>query len=253
MEDLRIPSLPFSWRPQNKMLICSIATGAKHIALLRVMAPTVAFYALQHKMDSLVLPLESRLAPSRPPAWDKIVLIYNALRMYETVMWIDADAIICDPGKDIREALDPDRTIHLVAHKRSRGRLIPNTGVWVCRRADSTLELLEKVWEHAAYIHHRWWEQAALMDLIGYDPQTYTFQGPTPYSGLVQFLDHEWNSRNKDSAPHPIIYHYCNKHKPVEDMEEHYSRFLNRIAGIEPPVAKPLEAGSDPSCSLTLS
>jgi len=242
MEDLRIPPLPFRWRPQNKMLICSIATGAKHIALMRVMAPTVAFYALQHKMDSLVLPLNDRLAPSRPAAWDKVVLIHNALQMYETVMWIDADAIICDPGKDIREALDPDRKIHLVAHRRGRGRLIPNTGIWVCRRDNSTMELLEQLWGHIAYINHRWWEQAALMDLIGYDPQTYTFRGPTPYSGLVQFLDHEWNSRDKDSAAQPIIYHYCNKYKPVEDMEEKYSRFLNRISSAVPVAAESIPA-----------
>lgn len=231
MTDSKIPALPFTWKPQNNMLICSLAIGPRHIALMRVMAPTVAYYALQHKMDSLVLPLHDRLDPSRPPAWDKLILIRHALTMYDTVMWIDADAIICDPTKDIREVLDNRYAMHLVAHRIGR-RTIPNTGVWVCQRSKDTFELLEAVWKHSKFVNHNWWEQAALMDLIGYDLESRTFQGPTSFSSRVRFIGHEWNSRNKDSAEHPIIYHYCNQDKPIEEMERKYLNFMRYITKI---------------------
>lgn len=222
-----IPPLPFTWPPQNKMLICSLATGPKHIELLRIMAPTVTYYAMKYQMDSLVLPLDEPLDPTRPPAWDKVILIRHALSLYETVMWIDADAIICDPTRNIREALDSNYSMHLVAHD-YEGKVTVNTGVWICRRDERVLELLDAVWNHTAYIQHPWWEQAALMDLIGYDVASWTFRVPTSYSDLVQYLDDDWNCR-PGRCNNPVIKHYLNNKKDTNKMKIDYSEFLRRI------------------------
>ncbi|RKN85324.1 hypothetical protein [Paenibacillus ginsengarvi] len=224
-----IPVLPIQWQRRERTLLCSLATGSEHMEMLDLMAPTAAYYAGLHRMDCLMLPLpDIRLAPGRPPAWDKIILIHHMLKQYETVIWIDADAIICDPKKDIRSVLDRNIPMHMVAH-RIGSRLIPNTGVWICRSLPKTFEMLHRIWNDARYVEHRWWEQAALMDLIGFDPDSITFRAVTPYTQHVQFIDREWNSRQGDSAPHPIIYHYCSRPKPIEDMYRRYDEFMQSV------------------------
>ncbi|MFC3767226.1 hypothetical protein [Paenibacillus sp. GCM10012303] len=222
-----IPSMPFTWTPQNKTLLCSLATGPKHTELLRIMAPTAAYYALRHKMDCLVMPLRDRLDPSRPPAWDKVILIRHALSLYDTVIWIDADTIICDPARDIQAVLDPRFSMHLVLHPYN-GKVTANTGVWICQNHTATFELLENVWNHTACIHHPWWEQAALMDLLGYDLKTWTFHAPTPYTHLVQYLDEEWNCRPEQGGS-PVIKHFLSNKKKPHRMLESYNRFLKEI------------------------
>lgn len=226
-----IPPLPYTLLPQNKMLICSLATGDQHLAMMQIMAPTVVYYAMKHRMDNLLLPMPNmRLDASRPPAWDKVIMIRHALTLYETVMWIDADAIICDPSRDIRDVLDPDRPVHLVAH-RHQDKSVPNTGVWVCRRDERTFALLEEIWNHREFINHRWWEQAALMDLIGYEPRDLSsrYRGEARYSGVVRFLDEEWNSRRVRPADNPVIIHCLGKNKKMQEMHRRYQEFLSRV------------------------
>jgi hypothetical protein len=53
----------------------------------------------------------------------------------------------------------------LVTHDTHCGQ-VPNTDVWLVRRP--MVPVLERVWSMTQYLHHGWWEQAALMDLMGY-------------------------------------------------------------------------------------
>lgn len=214
------------------MLLCSLATGEEHLEMLELMAPTAAYYAQLHGMDCLLLPLPGmRLDPTRPPAWDKIVLIHHMLKQYETVFWMDADAIVCDPRKDIRTALSPGIPMHMVAHRIGQ-RIIPNTGIWVCRSLPKTFEMLYHIWNDVRYVDHRWWEQAALMDLIGFDPESTSFRGETPYTPFVRFIGREWNSRQGDCADNPIVYHYCSRPKPIDDMHRRYDAFVRQVLQI---------------------
>lgn len=223
-----IPVLPIKWQRRERTLLCSLATGGEHMEMLDLLAPTAAYYARLHRMDLLMLPLPDVRLSSRPAAWDKIVLIHHMLKQYDTVVWIDADAIICDPNKDIRTALDRQIPMHMVAH-RIGNRLVPNTGVWVCRSMPRTFQMLYHIWNDERYIEHRWWEQAALMDLIGFDPDSASFRGETPYTADVRFIDREWNSRQADSAENPVIYHYCSRPKPIDDMYRRYNAFMRGV------------------------
>jgi hypothetical protein len=209
-----IPAMVYTGPVRHPMVICSIAHGEKHVAMLRSMAPTIGYYCGRHGMDSLLLP-NTRFDSSRPPAWDKVILIRNLLEYYETVLWIDSDAIICDPRHDIRDELDPACPMHIVAH-RYDGRVNPNTGVWAVQRDERAIDLLEEMWSHTELVDNPWWEQAALMDLIGYDPRgcsSIPF-GPPPFARLVRFLDRKWNSIRQDPAESPVI-----KHFPGEPMD----------------------------------
>jgi hypothetical protein len=209
------------------MLICSVASGPTHTEMLNVMAPTVRYYAMLHKMDSLVMPLHRSIVTSRPPAWDKIVVLYQMLKLYDTVMWIDADAIIVDPFNDIRKELNPSVPMHLVFHRKT-----PNTGVWICKNDPRTFEMLEAIWNQKEFINHPWWEQAALMEILGYEPreQKCTYLGPTTYTPMVRFLGWEWNSKAFDpvKSRNPIIIHYLGP-KKINLMKADFEQFLNRI------------------------
>jgi hypothetical protein len=227
-----IPQLNFKWKPQNKMVICSVASGAHHIQLMQLMAPTVHYYAHMHNMDCMLLPLtDIRLEPSRPAAWDKIVLINHALKMYDMVMWIDSDTIIVDPSQDIRAHLDPNYVMHLVGHH-IRDRFLANTGVWICRKDPRVFDFLEAIWNHVKFINTLYYENGALIDLLGYDPYTNKgFRGVTPFTPLVQFLDEKWNNLYQNEVDHPIIIHFTGHggKKPIEKIEEKYNEFLHRI------------------------
>lgn len=220
-----IPKLPYKWKPKRTMTVTSFAFGEEHTELLNIMAPTVTYYANRHRMDCHLFALKTRLAPDRPPAWDKLVIIRSALDAYDTVLWIDADAIIVNPKRDIRKDLSPRHPIHLVAHRIGR-RVIPNTGIWVLQNDPQVLQLLDDMWKQEQYFHHRWWEQAAFMKLVGYDPEKAAYVGETRYSPLVSYLGNEWNSRDKDQADRPYIYHYCNGNKPVDDMRKRAEAFV---------------------------
>jgi hypothetical protein len=211
-----------------------LAIGEPHIAFMRRMAPTVRYYAQRYRMDHLLLPLYgAALDPTRPAAWSKVVLIHHLLKTYDTVVWLDADTIVVDPGTDIRTELDPRAPMHVVAHRLGR-KTIPNTGVWICRRDPRTFELLAAIWNHTEFVNDGWWEQAALMDLIGFEPRERVcrFRGPTLYTSSVRFLNEKWNSRYAAPAPKTHILHFSGPNKPLDEMERSYALFLQHIADL---------------------
>src|SRR5688500_7505644 len=93
-----------------RQVIASLATG-RHRRLLALSAPTFEAYARCWQWD-LVLSTE-QLAPERPPSWAKIVLVRDLLERYETVLWLDADAIVVDLERDIATVLDADADLYL--------------------------------------------------------------------------------------------------------------------------------------------
>lgn len=199
--------------------------------MMQIMAPTLGYYGELHGMDVLLCP-EVRLCPERPAAWDKVVLIRTLLERYETVVWIDCDAIITDPSRNILDALVPGVPMYVVAH-RYEGRVVPNTGVWAVQRDPRSLDLLDEVWGHTEMIRHSWWENAALMDLIGLDPRNGTCRefGQTPFSPRVGFLPVEWNSIRQDAAESPLIYHFLGEPAPVRlvGLQRCFGQFLARV------------------------
>jgi hypothetical protein len=193
--------------------LCSIGSGP-HQALLEISRPTFEAYARRHGYD-LITSTESD--PARPPAWSKVPMIRGALESFELVLWIDADAVIVDGRDDIAALLEPERSLALVRH----GELqVPNTGVMVWRAGDQARELLDRTWNATRYLHHPWWENAALLDALGYElpsalerrwrrlrRRQFRLARPSPFTDAVQFLPLEWNSVYLDRAPEPRIVH----------------------------------------------
>jgi hypothetical protein len=190
--------------------LCSIGAGP-HEALLAVSEPTFRAYAERHGYELIT---STAAHPERPPAWAKVPLIRDTLASYDLVVWIDADAVIVDGSEDIVAALEPDAQLALVRHRRE-GVLIPNTGVMVWRSGDLSRGLLERVWASTRFIDHPWWENAALLDALGYDFPRFNrldrvlrrrFRA-APHVPGVQFLPGEWNWSYLDRSENPRIVH----------------------------------------------
>ncbi len=188
-----------------RKVLCSIGAGP-HAALLDISGATFAGYAERHGYD-LDLRTET-LAPERPPAWSKIRLLRELLEHYDLVLWIDADAAIVDPALDIAEALKRRDLMGMVAHEYD-GQVVPNCGVWVLRRHRLVRRWLDAIWNRVEYLDHEWWENAAVIDELGYRVEpTVELVRRTRMRARTRYVDRSWNSIAIDRAPHPKINHY---------------------------------------------
>lgn len=134
---------------------------------------------------------------SRAASWSKIRFIQAAIRsgLYDWVLWIDADALV----------LRDDVTIETVPCDGERLLLAQdgngvNAGVLLLRADDAMLAFLAHWYAQTQFLSHQWWEQAALMHLLGIDG---TFDRPD-----VGFLAKKvWNAYPSDVDENSFILH----------------------------------------------
>jgi len=150
--------------------------------------------------------------PERPASWARIPRIQSPMERFGLVLWIDADAAIVDPSLGIAD--QPGRRevmgMGMVAHRTPESRdPLPTCGVWVIRSHRMTRQLLAGAWEQTQYIEHTWWENAAVMDQLGFelDPEV-RLAHPTRIFRHTRFLSNEWNSVPPDPAVTPRIVHF---------------------------------------------
>jgi hypothetical protein len=139
-----------------------------------------------------------------PIPWMKIACLEDALADYEEVLWVDSDIVITDPSEDLPVGYGKWQA--LAIHHTHDGE-VPNTGVWLCRKP--MRNVLSKMWDMREYRNHPWWEQGAVMSLLGYDPwaRPTVFRGATALYERTEFLSTEWNSHPWDEAEHPRFRH----------------------------------------------
>ena len=188
-------------------VICSRATGT-HIELLSNAVPTLLAYGERHGWD-VVISTEEELAEGRPASWGKLPLIRELLDEYDLVWWVDSDALIVDASVDLRDELVDGKDLYLVEH------LFPaphdfaaSAGVMLWRSSDWSKALVDELWASEAYVHHRVWENAALLELLGYGIEQFHHPAPTPLMARVQLLSPDWNSVWPDPARSPKVHHH---------------------------------------------
>ena len=185
-------------------VLVSLGTG-KQQKLLRLASVSFRRFAKKH---GYVLDLHTDVVdPSRPPAWSKVALIRRLLDQHELVLWLDADTVVMRSDRDIAEELPDDRFMAMVEHTVG-GKANPNTGVMVIRSGEEARRFFDEVWESTQYLNHRWWEQAAVMHLLGYDPDTGERARESEWHDRIHWLGKEWNSIRDDPAPQPRIRHW---------------------------------------------
>jgi Methyltransferase domain/galactosyl transferase GMA12/MNN10 family len=209
-EGQRITVVAHDWEPgEERRVLCSNATGT-FASLIEVAALGLERYARRHRWD-LVLSRE-QLSDGRPAPWGKLRLTRELLQAYPVVAWIDCDTIIVDFEHDLGEVLEEDKDFYVVEQEGGVPRdCVVNTGIFVARASEWTERFLDEVWSQEDLTDHRWWENAAIMRVLGYEIESSpVLRGePTQWMERVKLIDLAWNSIPYWArSPRPRINHY---------------------------------------------
>jgi len=173
--------------------LATFATGPAS-ELLTLALPTFQEYADRHGYELVVAECA---ADGRPPSWGKIPLLQRLLLAHEFVLWIDADALILDSSVDL-ETVVPRNAFQAFAVpvcSGADGTISPNCGVWALRGGDRAQDFLTEVWAQADLIDHWWWEQAAVMRLLGWSVEDPLAKlRDSAWDDGTFTLSEEWNS-----------------------------------------------------------
>jgi hypothetical protein len=120
------------------------------------------------KKFNIKIELMNNFKSDRPPAWNKIKIVRKLLNKYDFVLWIDSDALFVRFDEDIRREIESGKDFYLVKHH-LKSREAPNTGLFLIRNTAWSRSFLDKVWNSEKYIYHNFWENAAVIDLLGYN------------------------------------------------------------------------------------
>ena len=182
-------------------------------SMLEVARPHSLAYAEKWGMEYVEVPVTC--------SWDKVGFLLAYLDRYDGAFWLDADAVIVDDTFDIRRHLR-DNAFGWVVHPIEGG--VPNFGVVVMTKAARPF-LMAMLARRGRYEDHPWWEQAAAMELMGYDPSP---RAGKRYVGGSIFkaaeLPLSWNVLfDRTPCAFPRIIHASGRHAPevrIEAMKE---------------------------------
>ncbi len=185
--------------------IVSLGSGPQS-RLLALAARSFRPYAARHGYN---LELRTQIVdPSRPAPWSKVVLLRSLAESYDLLLWLDADLVIVDRSLDIASELEEGRFLYLAEHATREGRM-PNSGVMLMQGGKETVDFLDDVYAQEDLINHRWWENAAICRLLGYQLDPVGPGEPTPLlRDHTKLISARWNSIRDAPAPRPYIRHY---------------------------------------------
>ena len=112
---------------------------------------------------------------------------------YDIAIFFGCDMVVVDGTEDFDLPPLDEWAQAMVAHNTGDGH-VPNTDMWIVNQ--KMKPWLEKCWALDKYIMHGWWEQAALMELMGYEPDvrpTYCRDIYNELYSMTHFLDNGWN------------------------------------------------------------
>jgi hypothetical protein len=182
-----------------------------YAALLDIARPSFKAFCSRHGYSYFEA---GKIGHQRPAPWYKVQCLQTLLQSFDMVVFSGADLVIVDGREDFPLDTNPQALPWIqamVTHHTQCGD-VPNDDLWICKR--EMIPWLDKVWALDKYLNHGWWEQAALMDLMGYDPTIENF--PTHCKDITNelyqhtlWLPNEWNVHCWDQPQplHPRIQH----------------------------------------------
>ena len=202
-----------------KKLILSGYSGDLYKNMSNMTFPLMEKYARKYNADSKLIEFANQ---ERPASWQKIPAIKNELDKYDLVLWIDADIVIINDSENIFDNILTDKIQYLVQHY-VNNFVVPNAGMWILKK--DMLEYLDPIWNNDKYINHGWWEQASLLELMGFKIESYRTDliNKTALYEKTQFLEQKWNHHPHDtkSVEYPNFIHvtmYSDRLKTIENI-----------------------------------
>lgn len=177
----------------NKIII-SAYSGDLYKKMSNLTSPLIQNYAKKYNADYKLIKLKNI---DRPASWQKIPIIKKYLKKYDIVLWIDVDVVIIYDEEDIFENIEPNIIQYMVNHQ-IRDFTVPNSGVWMVTK--KILPYLDIIWENHQYINHGLWEQAALIELMGYEVDYFRsdLRYRTNLFHKTKWLHPKWNHHPED-------------------------------------------------------
>lgn len=175
-------------------------SGTEFAVIAANTVPIIGRYSRKHGASFACVNLGM---PSTPASWAKVPYMAAALRDFDRVLWIDADVVVVNSQESLFAEHDQRFVQAVVPHVTGCG-FVPNCGVWLVTR--QMIPILEGLWENRwPSISHPWWEQSAVMRLLGYssdildgDPVSADV-GSTELREKTQFMSPKWNHHPKDA------------------------------------------------------
>lgn len=191
-----------------KRAIVTFGTGT-HAELLKIATPSYKAFAHLHGYDFYIA---DQIGKARPAPWYKVQCLMELLDSgYDMAAFFGCDMVVTDGREDFDLPNNYDFVFlqAMVAHQTGDGH-VPNTDMWIVYKP--MRPWLDKVWALDKYTMHGWWEQAALMELMGYLPDirpTYCRDKGNELYKATYWLDPGWNVHTWDSnkAERPRIMH----------------------------------------------
>lgn len=169
--------------------------------LREITAPTVERYAAWHGYEHIHATVPDDFP--RPASWFRIPKLQELLATYDAVLTLGVDVIIVDGSEDIADHVEDWALLAMVRHDTPQG-LVPSMDVTYMR--PGVAPWLEQAWALERYVNHPWWEQAAMLHLMGYDLRRYPAVrvDESALYDATQFLPLEWHSHESmDRAENP--------------------------------------------------
>jgi hypothetical protein len=160
--------------------------------LLALALPTFVDYGARHGYEIIVGDGESG---GRPAPWGKVLLLQRLLKVYEFVLWVDADALILDSMVDMETVIPGSafQAFSVVTSVPGWG-VCPCTGVWALRSCERSQRFLSEVWDQEDLTNHDWWEQTAVWRLTGWVlDRPFKKAQSSEWDDGTFFLDEEWD------------------------------------------------------------
>lgn len=189
--------------------VCTLATGS-HRELIRHTVPTLDAAARRHGW-TIVVSCEE-LGQGRPASWAKLRLVGELLSDHDYVFWVDADALIVDLNRNVVDEVTQDADIWFATHRSHDMEFgVLNAGVFLARQSAFVFELIEAMWACEEFIDHNWWENAALLHLLGYSlVPPFERLHESSWSGRIGDLGADWNSvPGYCEQPTPALNHHA--------------------------------------------
>lgn len=188
----------------NKKTVVTFGVGP-HEEYLKIAQPSFKAFADKHGYDLIIA---QGIEPIKPASWYKVRILIEVLNDYDAALFLGADTVIVDGREDME--IPADAWQAMVYHHTGDGE-VPNADVWYVKQAMTPI--LELMWEMSnnGWANAPWWEQSALMYLMGYkqDVRPTYLKEKTELYNHTHILDSSWNVHKWDKPvpQHPRIQH----------------------------------------------
>lgn len=199
------------------LILTGWTSGTEWDRIGRHTMPLVIEYAKRHGFAVSWADLHG----PRPPSWQKIIGLLSKLEQHDDVLWIDADVVIEDASRNILDDVSADAWQAVCEHHTECGT-VPNCGVWLVRQP--MMPMLREAWDCSRHITHPWWEQAAMLEQMGYSVNGChaSLGKPTQLHARTAWLSSEWNDHPADSrrSEHVLFRHVTGYADRLGTIEE---------------------------------